>query len=97
MDSVPIDWRSSYQQLADAIDVASEGFALFDADDRYVTWSRRYAEIYGPIVESIVVGARYEDVVRDALAKKLIVEAVGREEEWLADRLGGASPGVAHP
>ena len=87
MDPVSIDWQKSYQQLADAIDAASEGFALFDAEDRYVTWSQRYTEIYGPIVDSIAVGARYEDVVRDALAKKLIVEAIGREEEWLADRL----------
>jgi diguanylate cyclase (GGDEF)-like protein/PAS domain S-box-containing protein len=87
MDSVSVDWQSSYQQLADAFDAVAEGFALFDADDRYVMWNRRYADIYTPITSAIAVGARFEDVVRAALNKGLFLDAIGREEEWLADRL----------
>lgn len=76
-----------YQLLVDAIDAVPEGIALLDAEDRYVMWNRRYAEVYGPIVETIAVGARFEDTVRAALEKGLFLDAVGREEKWLADRL----------
>jgi PAS domain-containing protein len=87
MNSVPDDWQGLYQLLANAIDAVPEGLALFDAEDRYILWNRRYAEIYGPISETLAVGARFEDVVRAALEKGLIVKAVGREDEWLANRL----------
>ena len=87
MSLAQADWQIAYQRLADAIDAAPEAIALFDAEDRYVIWNSQYAEMYGAIVETIAVGARFEDVVRAALAKGLIVEAVGREDEWLAIRL----------
>lgn len=73
--------------MADAFKIVPEGIALFDADDRYVIWSHRYAEIYGAIADLITVGASFEEVVRAALDKGLIADAVGREEEWLAKRL----------
>jgi PAS domain S-box-containing protein len=91
MDSAPIDWQQSYEQLAAAINAAPEGIALFDAEDRYVIWNARYAEIYEEILETIAVGIRFEDVVRAALAKGLVVDAKGREEEWLAVRLAERS------
>ena len=87
MNSASVDLQSADQKLTDAIEALPVGFALFDADDCYVLWNRRYAEIYGPIADRIAVGVRFESVVRAALEKGLIVEAVGQEEEWLANRL----------
>ena len=63
-----------------------EGIALMDADDRLVLWNRHYAETYS-LTEKIVAGMRFEDILRDGLARGQYAEAIGREEEWLAQRL----------
>ncbi len=76
-----------HQRLLDAIDVVPEGIALFDAEDRFVLWNRRFAEMHAGIFDLLAVGARFEDVVRDALQKGRYPAAVGREEEWLAERM----------
>lgn len=77
----------THQQLAEAFEVVPEGLALFDADDRYVMWNRRYAEIYRQSEDLIAVGARFEDVLRAGLARGQYPEAEGHEEEWLDARL----------
>jgi PAS domain-containing protein len=76
-----------HRQLFDAFEVIPEGLALFDADDKFVMWNRRYAEIYAASVDAITVGARFEDVLRVGLARGQYAEALGCEEEWLAERL----------
>ena len=75
------------KQLFDALEVIPEGIALFNADDKFVMWNRRYAEIYAASRDAITVGARFEDVLRAGLARGQYAEALGCEEEWLAERL----------
>ncbi|HEY5216687.1 MAG TPA: PAS-domain containing protein [Pseudolabrys sp.] len=76
-----------HQQLVDAFEVVSEGIALFDADDRYVMWNRRYAEMFGASSDPIAVGMTFENVLRVNLARGLHADALGHEDEWLSDRL----------
>ena len=76
-----------HQRLIDAFEVIPEGIALFDADDRYVLWNRRYAEMYGASGAAIAVGLGFEDMLRAGLARGQYADAIGREEEWLAERL----------
>lgn len=78
---------NAHTRLRDAFEVVPEGLALLDADDRYVMWNRRYAELYGLTADVIRVGARFEDVLRAGLAAGQYPEARGREQEWLAERL----------
>jgi len=77
----------AHQQLVDAFEVVPEGLALFDADDCYVMWNKRYAEIYKRSEDLIAVGAPLEDVLRAGLARGQYPDAKGREEEWLAERM----------
>lgn len=77
----------AHQQLVDAFEVVPEGIALFDADDRYVMWNRRYAELYDQSGDAIAAGVRFEDALRAGLARGQYPEARGREDEWLAERL----------
>lgn len=79
--------EQTHQQLVEAFEVVPEGLALFDADDCYVMWNRRYAELYKQSVDLIAVGARFEDVLRGGLARGQYPDAKGREDEWLAARL----------
>jgi PAS domain S-box-containing protein len=86
------DAIAAHMRLREAFEVVPEGLALFDAEDRYVLWNRRYAELYArtPNARSpnaIKVGARFEDVLRTGLAAGLFADAQGREQEWLAERL----------
>jgi PAS domain S-box-containing protein len=78
---------AAHARLRDAFEVVPEGVALFDAEDRYVLWNRRYAELYAESACDFKVGLSFEDVLRAGLARGQYQEAVGREEEWLAERL----------
>jgi diguanylate cyclase (GGDEF)-like protein len=77
--------RAAHSTLLDAFEVVPEGLVLFDADDRYVLWNRRYAKLCADT--NIKRGARFEEVIRAALKRGQYPEAIGREEEWLAERL----------
>ena len=76
------------QRLIDAIESISEGFALYDAEDRLVLCNSRYREILYPgIADAVVPGARFETIIRKAVQGGLIEDAKGREEQWIAERL----------
>jgi PAS domain S-box-containing protein len=78
---------AAHTRLREAFDVVPEGLALFDAQDRYVMWNKRCAELYERVPSAIQVGTHFEDELRAGLAHGQYPEAAGREEEWLAGRL----------
>jgi diguanylate cyclase (GGDEF)-like protein/PAS domain S-box-containing protein len=76
----------AHQRLLAAFEVVPEGLALFDADDRLVLWNRRLTELYSKTT-NIRVGTRFVDLVRDGLAHGQYPDAIGREDEFLAERV----------
>ncbi|WP_034851367.1 PAS-domain containing protein [Sinorhizobium sojae] len=82
------DVAEARQRLVDAIESISEGFAFYDGDDRLLLCNSRYREILYPgMDETVVSGTRFVDIVRAAAERGLIEDAIGREEEWVAERL----------
>jgi diguanylate cyclase (GGDEF)-like protein/PAS domain S-box-containing protein len=77
--------RAAHQNLVDALDVVPEGIVIFDKDDRYLLWNRKYAEIFDRSRDTIVKGARFEDVLRQGIALGQYPEAI--DETWLERRL----------
>ncbi len=75
------------EQLAIAIEALSEHVVLFDAEDRVVLANRAWRELNKDVAEFTKPGTRFEDHVRAVLAKGLVPEAIGREEEWLRQRM----------
>ena len=73
--------------LRDAIESISEGFVIYDAEDRLVLCNEAYRKLYPEAAELMVPGTRFEDVLRSALKQGRYSDAIGREEEWLAERL----------
>jgi PAS domain S-box-containing protein len=73
--------------LQDAIDSISEGFVIFDRNDRLVMCNERYHQIYGTTPSTLSPGITFEELLRTALANGRIREAVGREDLWGAERL----------
>jgi adenylate cyclase len=82
------DVAEARQRLVDAIESISEGFALYDAEDRLVLCNSRYKEILYPgIADAVVPGAQFETIVRKAVKQGLVEDAKEHEEEWVAARL----------
>ena len=80
--------RESLAQLAEAIDLASEGISLFDADDRLVVANARYRRhLQAATGREVAPGERFEDIARDVVASGHMIEAIGRERAWIADRI----------
>jgi diguanylate cyclase (GGDEF)-like protein/PAS domain S-box-containing protein len=79
--------REAHTRLSAAIEMLPEGIAIFDAEDRFALWNRRYAELYDADGEGPAVGMKFEELVRHMMAHGQHPGAVGREEEWLAERL----------
>ena len=76
----------AHERLLAAFEVVPEGLALFDSDDRLVLWNRRLTELY-PKTTNFRVGTRFEDVIRNGLAHGQYPDALGREDEFLAERV----------
>ena len=74
-------------RLRGAVESLQEGFALFDADDRVVALNDRYGEV-NPFAQQIMErGGTYEDILRANIERGVLVEAIGREEEFIRERL----------
>src|SRR5215831_7470663 len=79
--------RRSEQRFIDAIESISEGFSLYDADDRLVLCNSAYGKLLYPGLGMPVPGTPYETLVRNAVALGLVEDAKGRAEQWIAARL----------
>ncbi|RVM26844.1 adenylate/guanylate cyclase domain-containing protein [Sinorhizobium meliloti] len=76
------------QRLIDAIESISEGFAFYDSEDRLLVCNSRYRDILYPGMDDTVVsGTHFEAIIRAAAERGLIEDAIGREQEWLTERL----------
>ena len=83
-----IAFKRSEQRLSDAIESISEGFSLYDAEDRLIICNQVYGKLLYPGVGSPVPGMPYETLIRNAVAQGLVEDAKEREELWIAERLG---------
>lgn len=78
--------RQVQERLEDAVDHMPLGIGLYDAEDRLVI--RNHADRdFGPIADQIRPGTKFEDILRAAVAAGLISDAIGREEEFIQERL----------
>lgn len=78
---------SHERQLSVAIDELAEHFVLFDAEDRIVLANKAWQEMNRAVIEYCTPGTKFEDHLRAAINKGLIPEAIGREDEWLRERM----------
>jgi diguanylate cyclase (GGDEF)-like protein/PAS domain S-box-containing protein len=91
------DARKSHERLREAIDILPQGIVFLDAEGRYILWNKKYAEIYGRSADLFQPGTKLEDTIRIGVERGDYPEAVGREEEWIAERLAKLyQPGERH-
>ncbi|HET6521520.1 MAG TPA: PAS-domain containing protein, partial [Geminicoccaceae bacterium] len=77
----------SERRLVDALESISEGFALYDADDRLVLCNGRYRALYPGVADVMAPGTRFEDVVRTVAARGVVAGVRDRADDWIALRL----------
>ncbi len=89
--------RKSHERLREAIDILPQGIVFLDAEGRYILWNKKYAEIYHRSSDLFAPGARLQDTIRVGVERGDYPEAIGREEEWIAERLEKLyQPGERH-
>ena len=75
------------QQLIDGIEGLSDGLALYDAEDRLVVCNSGYQKLFGLHPDLLKPGTPFGDILRAHVSAGRVVAAIGREEEWIAERL----------
>lgn len=84
----------SERLLLDAINAVSDALALFDADDRLVVCNKEY-RMNHPVIERLAQrGIAFETLFRAKVKAGLFLDAIGREEAFIQERLRlHANPG----
>jgi signal transduction histidine kinase/ActR/RegA family two-component response regulator len=83
-------------ELLLAIESISEGFIIYDQEDRVALFNERYKELHPPLADIIAVGVTFENLLRQAVARGGIAIAPDQVENWIADcTRGHLNPGEA--
>lgn len=87
LEAAAVEAKAAQARLMAAVGALTDGFALYDAEDRLVLCNERYREIYPKSAAAMTPGTTFEEILRYGLARGEYSAAVGREEAWLADRM----------
>lgn len=79
--------QSAEEKLLDAIEALRDGFVIYDTDDRLVVYNQRYRDLYPRSAHAMKPGATFTEILSAGLAAGEYTDAVGREEDWLRERL----------
>lgn len=83
-------------RLLDAIDAVSEGFLLFDSDERLVMANRQMLKIARGATHIFKLGVSLDEMALRSAKSGLFLNAIGREAAWAADRVGHMRSGQPH-
>ncbi len=78
--------RQAEVRLRQALESISEGFVLWDADDRLVLCNQRYRDLYAAVADSIRPGIGFAELMLRLAEQGYVPEAIGREAAWVAER-----------
>jgi len=82
------DARRAHSLLVDAIECITEGFVLYDAQDRLVLCNSRYRELFSANTDLIAPGTPFETVLRGGAARGVYRLPPGKElESWIERRI----------
>lgn len=87
MSAAKLEARRARQLLASSLDTLDVGVEIWDRQDRLVLYNKKINLMHTLIRKPADIGQTFETLVRADLRQHLIAAAIGREEEWLAQRL----------
>ncbi len=75
------------QRFQDAVEVMSDGVALFDRDDCLIFCNKKFREFHPELSRALVPGVNFEALLRDHIDHGRIVEAIGHEDKYFQERV----------
>ena len=85
---------AAWIRLKEAIEAISEGFALYDAEDRLVLCNTTYKKFHALSADAIVPGARFEELLRFGIGRRQYRGAEADPEGWIKARLARRDQGM---
>jgi signal transduction histidine kinase/CheY-like chemotaxis protein len=79
--------REARARLTEAIETISEGFSLYDAEDKLIVCNNRYRELFASYADVMLPGTSFEAILRTAIERGLIKDAEPDREAWIAERV----------
>jgi signal transduction histidine kinase/CheY-like chemotaxis protein len=79
--------KQAERQMYDAIESISDGFVLYDKDERLVLCNSRYREFYREIEDLLVPGTRFTDILKATIERDMVGMDPAFLDEWLAERV----------
>ena len=79
----------SNQCLQEAIEALPLGVAVYDQHDRLILYNKDASELAPYRYGGELIGQTFETIIRRSLERGAIADALGREDEWLRERLAG--------
>ncbi|WP_097277060.1 PAS domain S-box protein [Caenispirillum bisanense] len=73
--------------LGQAVESMTEGFVMFDSDDRLVLCNGHYMSLFPGMEDILRPGVPFETLIREAVGRGLVASAVADPEGWIAGRL----------
>jgi signal transduction histidine kinase/CheY-like chemotaxis protein len=73
--------------IAAAIATISEGFVLYDAEDRIVVFNEQFRSIYPGLSDIIKPGTTFNQVLEAVVARQLVDLGSQSAQEWMAERI----------
>lgn len=78
--------QTAQSRLQDAIDSISEGFAIFDPEDRLILFNRRFLDFWPQLTDSIRPGLSLDALIRLGLDARIIQSDGLAPDLWVAER-----------
>ncbi|MEK9968172.1 MAG: PAS-domain containing protein [Ferrovibrio sp.] len=79
--------KQAERQMYDAIESISDGFVLYDKDERLVLCNSRYREFYREIEDLLIPGSRFTDILKASIQRDMVGMDQAFIDEWLAERV----------
>lgn len=87
IESAEREQEAAHSRLLAAMEASSEGFALFDADDRLYYTNQRYREMIPAIRDILVPGTPFRKILVESARRGAVPAAADDPEHWIERRL----------
>src|SRR6202790_4925103 len=85
-DRFAAEAESQRKTIAAAIATISEGFVLYDSEDRIVLFNEQFRDIYPGLADIIKQGTSFDQVLEAVVSRSLVDLGTQSPQDWVAER-----------